>query len=287
MLAQIIIYGIIAGILYSLVASGLALLFGVMKYLNIAHGSFMMIGGYICYSLFTYWHMDPFVSILLVIPTMLLLGFIVYRLLFSPLSKFPQGLRMGNSMLITFGLALVLDNVGILLWTSEIRTVTTSYTGATFQLLGIRLPLISLAVLGLTLLAIVALHLFLNRTYFGKAIRATAQDWETANLTGVNIDHTYLVSCCISLALAGIAGTAVAMMYSITPSGGLEWLLTAMVVLVLAGLGNIKEVFIAGLLLGFVEQLSVFSIGGQYRAVVGLIVFVVILVLRPQGLFRR
>jgi len=287
MAGQIIAYGIMIGVFYGLVAVGLALLFGVMRYMNIAHGSFMMIGGYICYSLFTYWHMDPFVSILLVIPTMLLLGFIVYRLLFSPLSKFPQGLRMGNSMLITFGLALVLDNVGILLWTSEIRTVTTSYTGATFQLLGIRLPLISLAVLGLTLLAIVALHLFLNRTYFGKAIRATAQDWETANLTGVNIDHTYLVSCCISLALAGIAGTAVAMMYSITPSGGLEWLLTAMVVLVLAGLGNIKEVFIAGLLLGFVEQLSVFSIGGQYRAVVGLIVFVVILVLRPQGLFRR
>lgn len=287
MFAQIIAFGIIAGILYSLVASGLALLFGVMKYLNIAHGSFMMIGGYICYSLFTYWHIDPFISILVVIPAMLLLGIFVYRFLLAPLSKFPPGLRMGNSMLVTFGLALVLDNLGILVWTSEIRTVTTSYSGATLQLGAVRLPLISLAVLGLTLLAIAALHLFLSRTYFGKAIRATAQDWETANLTGVNIDRTYLASCCISLVLAGIAGTAVALMYSITPSGGFEWYITAMVVLVLAGLGNIREVFIAGLLLGFVEQLSVFFIGGQYRAVVGLVVIVVILTLRPQGLLRR
>lgn len=287
MVAQVITYGIIVGILYSLIAIGLALLFGVMRYLNIAHGSFMMIGGYISFWLFTLWGVDPFVSILVVIPAMLLMGFIVYRVLFSPLSKFPEGLRMGNSMLITFGLILVLDNTATLLWTSDVKTITTFYSGVTLQVLGVRLPLISLAVIGLTLLVVFALHLFLSRTYFGKSIRATAQDWETANLMGINIDRTYLVSCGISVALAGIAGTTVALIYSISPSGGLGWLLIALVVVTLAGLGNIRAVFVAGLLLGVVEQMSVFFIGAQYRAVVGLVVIVFILVLRPQGLFTR
>jgi branched-chain amino acid transport system permease protein len=190
-------------------------------------------------------------------------------------------------MLITFGLILVIDNVVAFLWTSEPKTITTSYSGQVFEILDVRLPVMRLGVLGVTFIVIIALHLFLNRTYFGKSIRATAEDWEAASLLGINIGRTYLVASGVSIALAGTAGTTIALMYSITPYSGLEWLLTAFVVLVLAGLGNIKEVFIAGLLLGLVEQLSVFFIGGHFRAVVGLVIFVLILILRPQGLFRQ
>jgi len=287
MAAQIIIYGIITGILYGLVAAGLSLLFGVMRYMNIAHGSFLVIGGYISYWFFTLWHVDPFVSIPIVMLAMFLLGLIVYKVSFSPLRKFPEGQRLGNSMLITFGLILVLDNVMCLLWTSDARGITTSYSKVIFELLGVRLPLISLAVIGVTLLVIIALHLFLNRTYFGKSIRATAQNWEAASLLGINIDRTYLVACGVSMALAGAAGSAVVLMYSITPYSGLQWLLTALVVLVLAGLGSIKGIFLAGVLLGIAEQASVFFIGGEYRSVVGLGIFVLILLLKPQGLFRQ
>lgn len=287
MVAQVIVYGIIIGVIYGLVATGLSLLFGVMRYMNIAHGSFLIIGGYISYWLFTLWHMDPFVSIPVVMLAMFLLGLIVYRVLLSPLGKFPEGQRLGNSMLITFGLILVLDNVMCLLWTSDVRAVTTSYSKVVLELLGVRLPLISLAVIGITLIVIIALHLFLNRTYFGKSIRATAQNWEAASLLGINIDRTYLVACGVSMALAGAAGAAVALMYSITPYSGLQWLLRALVVLVLAGLGSIRGVFLAGVLLGVTEQVSVFFIGGEYRAVVGLGIFVLILLLKPQGLFRQ
>jgi branched-chain amino acid transport system permease protein len=287
MAAQIITYGIITGVLYGLVATGLSLLFGVMRYLNIAHGSFLVIGGYISYWLFTLWHVDPFISIPVVMLAMFLLGLIVYKVSFSPLRKFPEGQRLGNSMLITFGLILVLDNVMCLLWTSDARAITTSYSKVIFELLGVRLPLISLAVIGVTLIVIIALHLFLNRTYFGKSIRATAQNWEAASLLGINIDRTYLVACGVSVALAGAAGTAVVLMYCITPYSGLQWLLTTLVVLVLAGLGSIKGVFVAGVLLGITEQASVFFIGGEYRAVVGLGIFVLILLLKPQGLFRQ
>ena len=287
MVAQIVAYGIITGVFYGLLTVGLALLFGVMKYLNIAHGSFIIIGGYISFWLFTLLDIDPFVSIPVVMLVMFVLGLIVYRVLFSPLGKFPEGLRLGNSMLITFGLILVLDNAGTLIWTSEVKTITTSYSGTTLKLFGTLLPLTGLAMFGVTLIVIIGLHLFLNRTYFGKSLRATAEDWEAASLLGININRTYLISCGISMALSGIAGTGVALMYSIQPHSGLDWMLTALIVLVLAGLGNIKGVFAAGLLLGLVEQVSVLFVGGHYRAVVGLVIFVLILILRPEGLLRR
>ena len=287
MIVQTLVYGVILGAFYGLVAIGLALLFGVMKYLNLAHGSFMMIGGYICYWIFALWHVDPIVSIPLVMVIMSLIGSILYKVLFSRLTKAPEGQRMNNSMLITFGLILVLDNSAVAFWTSDVRTVSTSYFGTTLELFGIKFPLTGLIIIGLTLLVIVGLHLFLSRTYLGKSIRATAQDWEAANLLGVNINRTYLISCGISIALAGIAGTGVAVMYTLSPDIGLGWVLFAMVVMVLAGLGNIKEVFLAGLIMGILEQLSAVFIGGHYRGIVSLAVFILILVVRPQGLFQR
>jgi branched-chain amino acid transport system permease protein len=287
MIVQTLVYGVILGAFYGLVAIGLALLFGVMKYLNLAHGSFMMIGGYICYWIFALWHVDPIVSIPLVMVIMFLIGSILYKVLFSRLIKAPEGQRMNNSMLITFGLILVLDNSAVAFWTSDVRTVSTSYFGTTLELLGVKLPLTGLIIICLTLLVIVGLYLFLSRTYLGKSIRATAQDWEAANLLGVNIDYTYLISCGISIALAGIAGTGVAVMYTLSPDIGLGWVLFAMVVMVLAGLGNIKEVFLAGLIMGILEQLSAVFIGGHYRGIVSLAVFMLILVVRPQGLFKR
>lgn len=287
MIDQIIAYGIMLGVFYGLVAVGLALLFGVMKYLNIAHGSFLVLGGYFAYWLFTLWGVDPFLSLPLVMGAMFVIGIVVYYFLFSPLGKFPEGQRLGNSMLITFGLIMILDNLLAFLWTTDPKTIAVSYSGQSLEFLGVRFPLVRLAVLSVTAVIILALHLFLTRTYFGKSLRATAEDWEAASLLGININRTYLIACGLSIALAGAAGISVAMMYSITPYSGLEWLLTALVVLVLAGLGNIREVFAAGVILGLVEQLSIFFIGGQYRTVVGLVVFVIILLLRPQGLFKR
>jgi branched-chain amino acid transport system permease protein len=287
MIAQIITYGIIIGIFYGLVAVGLSLLFGVMKYMNIAHGSFVVIGGYISYWLFALWKVDPFLSLPVVLVIMFALGLVVYGLVFSPLKRFAEGQRLGNSMLITFGLVLVLDNLVAFLWTSDVMTITAPYSGEVLQVLGVRVPLIGLGVMGVTFVLVGALHLFLSRTYIGQSIKATAQDWEAASLLGVSINRTYLIACGISVALAGAAGTAVVLMYSVSPYSGLEWMLISMIVLVLAGLGNIRDVFLAGLLLGLLEQAGIFLLGGQYRAVVGLVFFVLILTVRPRGLFTR
>jgi hypothetical protein len=181
-LPQVLAYGIILGMFYGLLTIGLALLFGVMKYLNIAHGSFMMIGGYASYWLFTLWHVDPIVSIPVVMVLMFLLGCVLYKVLFSSLSKASEDRRINSSLIMTFGLILILDNTATALWRTDIRTINASYSGVMLELLGVRLPVTGLIVVGLTILAIIALHLFLGRTYLGKSIRATAQDWEAARV---------------------------------------------------------------------------------------------------------
>jgi branched-chain amino acid transport system permease protein len=286
-LPQILAYGIILGVFYGLVTVGLSLLFGVMKYLNIAHGSFMMLGAYASYWLFMLWDVDPILSIPLVMLLMFLVGCLLYKLLFSRLSKVSEDVRINSSMIMAFGLILILDNSAIALWTTNIKILNTSYTSTMLEFMGIRIPLTGLIVIGLTSLAILALHLFLGRTYLGKSIRATSQDWEAASLLGTNIDRIYLVSCGISLALAGLAGACFALTYPISPDIGLRWVLFAMVVLVLAGMGKIKEVFLAGLIMAMLEQLSSVVIGAEYRGIVSLAVFILILIFKPQGLFEK
>jgi branched-chain amino acid transport system permease protein len=137
------------------------------------------------------------------------------------------------------------------------------------------------------LLVILILHLLLHRTYFGKAVRATAEDWEAAELSGIDVRFTYLVTFALGAALAGLSGALVSVGYSITPSIGLAWTLKALVVVVLAGLGSVFGSFVAGLLLGVVEALSVLANVAPYREVVGLAMFLAVLLLRPRGLFGR
>ena len=151
--------------------------------------------------------------------------------------------------------------------------------------MGVALPYTRLAGLILALLTILALHQLLQRTYFGKAVRATAEDWEAASVAGIDVQRTYLITFALGAALAGMAGTLVSIQYSIAPTVGIAWTLKALVVVVLAGLGSIFGAFAAGLLLGVAEQISVFILGAAYREVVGLVLFLLVLVLRPQGLF--
>ena len=284
---QILTYGIMVGSLYALIGMGFSLIFSVMKYVNIAQGTFIMLGGYACFFLFKYLRIDPYISIPAVMIIMFLIGMALYKVLFSRLMDLPVGLRLNNSMLITFGLIWVLDNLVTLVWTSDVRSVTTSYTGEVINMAGVRLSYTGTAVVVLAVIFITALHLLLTRTYFGKAVRAATQDAEAAGLSGINVHRTFLISCGIGIALAGVAGVVVAVSYYISPSGGLAWLLVAMVVVVLAGEENVNWVFPAGLLVGLVEAVSVFVTGASYREVVSLLLFITVLVFKPEGLFAK
>ncbi len=285
---QTIAYGILVGALYGLIALGLGLIMGIMKFLNIAHGSFLILGGYVCYWLFTLWGIDPYLSTPLVIVVMFLMGLLLYKLTLSPLLKLPHmGIRIDNSLLITFGVIYVLDNAMNSIWSPDVRSVITSYTGEVLTIFGARLALTGLYGLGIAVIVAVALYFILNRTYFGKHVRAATQDVDAASLSGINVGRTYLISCGIAVALAGVAGVVIVSSYSITPTSGLSWLLIGIVVMVLAGEENINAILPAGIILGLIESLSVFVVGPQYREAVALVIFIIVLIFRPQGLFYR
>ena len=285
---QTVLIGIVIGAIYGLVALGFGLIMGVMKFVNIAHGSFIIIGGYIAYWFFTLLNIDPYLSIPAVVLVMFAMGLILYRLLFSPLLKYPRAeMRLDKSLLITFGVTWILDNTVTVLWTPDTRSIVTSYTGSTIDILGAKLGLTGLAGLILAVLAAVVLHVLLTRTYFGKHVRAATEDSGAASLSGVNVQGTYLISCGIATALAGVAGVVIVSSYSITPSGGLNWLLTAMVVIVLAGEGNITYILPAGLVLGLVQSISTLIVSSAYQQPISLIIFILVLMFRPEGLFAR
>ncbi len=286
-IVQNLIFGIFVGSIYGIAAVGLALVFGVMKMLNVAHGELLMVGGYVSFWMFQAAGIDPFVSLLISAPLMFLFGIVLNQLLFRRLAKFDTETKIRNSLLISFGLVLILQNLAQQLWTADERSIQMAYSGTGINILGIALPYTRIADLILALLVVLALQLFLSRTYLGKAIRATAEEWESAILVGVNIRRIYVVTIGLSAALAAIAGALVAIGYGISPTIGLQWTLKALVVVILAGTGSIFGVFPAGLLLGVGEAFSGIIAGAAYREVFGLLIFVVILIIRPQGLFGR
>jgi branched-chain amino acid transport system permease protein len=284
-LTQQLILGLLVGGLYGLAAAGLSLTFGVLRVLNVAHGELIMLGGYGSFWLFTLWRVDPFVSLAAVGPAMFVFGLILYGALFQFVVKADEETRIKNSLLIGFGLTLVLHALAIRLWTADERAVTTAYSGAVLRLGGLAIPWLRLSSLVLAFAILIALHLFLAKARWGRAIRATAEDWQAAALMGIPVGKTYLLAFALGTALAGIAGGLISVSYAISPSIGLEWTLKALVVIVLAGLGSLFGSFAGGIILGLAEAMSVVFLGGPYREVVGLILFLIVLLVRPQGLF--
>jgi branched-chain amino acid transport system permease protein len=287
LLIQQLLLGILIGGLYGLAAAGLSLVFGVLKVLNVAHGELIMLGGYGSFWLFALLGVDPFVSLALVLPVSLLLGLGLYWALFGFVVRADEETRVKNSLLIGFGLALALHALAIRLWTADERSIPTPYGGAVIGLGGLSIPVVRLVSLAVAFALIGGLHLLLTRWRWGQAIRATAEDWEAALLTGIDVRRAYLLAFAIGTGLAGAAGTLVSVGYSVSPSIGLEWTLKALIVVVLAGLGSMLGTFVGGLVLGVAEAASAAAFGGPYREVVGLIIFVVVLVVRPHGLFGR
>jgi branched-chain amino acid transport system permease protein len=286
-LAQQLVLGLLIGGLYGLAAAGLSLVFGVLKVLDVAHGELIMLGGYAAFWTVAILGLDPFVSLVLVIPLSLLFGIGLYAGLFGFVVRADEETRIKNSLLIGFGLGLALHALAVQLWTADERSIVIGYGGGAITVAGLSIPVLRLVNLLIAFALIGGLHLLLARWRWGKAIRATAEDWQAALLTGIDVRKAYLLAFAIGTGLAGAAGTLVSIGYSVSPSIGLEWTLKALIVVVLAGLGSMIGTFVGGLVLGVAEAASAAAFGGPYREVVGLVLFVVVLVLRPRGLFGR
>ncbi len=286
-LLQTLASGLLTGALYGVGALGLSLAFGVLKVLNVAHGELIMIGGYATFFLFSLLGLDPFLSIGIVFAILVVLGLVLHALLFRHVVRLGEEDRIKNSLLISFGLTLILHTLAVTFFTADDRSIATGYASQALNLGNVRLAVVRLAGLAVAVLAVFLLERFMTRTIWGKALRATSEDWVTAALTGIDVRRVYFVAFAIAAGLAGITGVLVAVSFSVNPSIGLQWTLKALIVVVLAGLGSMRGTLFAGLLLGLAEALSSYQFGGEYREVVGLIIFLVVLSVRPQGLFGR
>lgn len=283
---QTIVSGILVGALYGLAALGLSLAFGVLKVLNVAHGELIMLGGYAAFYLFSLLGFDPLVSLPIVFAMLAVLGLILYAFMFRHIVKLDEENRIKNSLLLGFGLTLILQTAAVRLFSADDRGIITSYSSSAWELGSTRFPLVRVAGLVVAVVAVFLLERFLKRTYWGKALRATSEDWVTAALAGIDIRRVYVLAFSIAAGLAGITGILIGLGFSVNPYIGLQWTLKALIVVVLAGLGSMWGTLLGGILLGLAEALSsLFLISGAYREIVGLLLFLIVLSLRPQGLF--
>lgn len=286
LLAQTFVNGINIGALYGLAAVGLSLTFGVMKILNVAHGEFLMIGGYFAFWFFTLMGVDPFISLPLIFISLFVIGAIFYKIFFATISRLHEEVKIKNSLLVGFGLFLVVPQIARFLWTGDERAITPNYSGDSFPFLNVHVANVPFYGFLVSVVVILALHLLLTKTYFGKSVRGTSENWKAAKLMGINVDRTYMITFSLGAAIAGLAGVLVGLTQSLLPDVGMEWTLKVLVVVVLAGIGSVGGAFFAGLILGVVEAVGAIFMG-PYAVALGLVIFLAILMFRPQGLFGK
>lgn len=278
MVVQVIVSGLLVGGLYALVALGLSLVFGVMRVINVAHGTLLMLGAYVTYWLFALAGMNPFVSLLISVPVLFVVGVVLQRLFVFRVVCAPEL----SSLLLTFGMSIVIANLAMLAWSADYRSV--EFLTGSFVLgdIAVSKPrfVSFLVALAITSLA----FFFLHRTRIGKAIRATSQHREMAQVCGINVRRIDLITFGLGAALAGAGGSLVSVMFAVYPEMGQVYVFKSFLVIVLGGAGNYPGAFFGGLLLGMVEGLASLFLTAQLSEVIAYVLLVVVLLLRPQGL---
>jgi len=275
--------GILLGGLYCLLGIGMTLIFGVMRIINACHGDLLMIAMYMAFFLFTATKLDPFVSILVAAPALFAIGCGIY----SGLIRRMRGEFEESSLILTWGIALVLENLFTLAFSADYRSIVTRYSTGTLTLAGISLSIAMAVSFAVAILLTSALYWFLLRSNLGRAIRAIAENRSAAQLMGINVERVQMISYGIGAALAGAAGAAFSSVFYMFPAIGGQFTVKAFEVIVLGGLGNVVGAFFAGILLAVAESLGAIFISSGLKDAVGFLIFVLVLIFRPAGLFGR
>ncbi len=283
LLAQVLVNGILLGGLYAVMALGLALVWGVLNIVNLAHGAFIMLGGYVSWHLYTYLHIDPFVGLPITAAIMYALGYAIQRGLLNLIVRAP----MFNTLLITFGLEVLLTYLAQLAFSADFRTINPSYSGTNWQVGPVVLPRVRVAAFGMAIVLTVGMWLFLLHTRLGRAIRATAQNLVAARLYGVEPRHLYATTFAIGIALAGAAGGLYATVSQLNPYIGGVLTAKSFAIAIIGGLDNPLGVLVGGLFLGIVESLTTLYIGPTYADVASFGILVLVLIVRPTGLLGK
>ncbi len=280
---QSLLNGILTGGVYGLVAVGLSLIFGVMNIINFAHGSLMMIAMYATFWAWSLFALDPYASLLISVPLLFVLGALVQKFLVAPIVDAPEH----NQLLLTLGVALVLENLALFAWKADPRFVQTAYLRVNYFLGPITIKQVHLTAFLASVLITLLLYVLLSRTDLGKAIRAASQDREGATLMGINVRRIYWISFGIGAATVGAAGTLITPFFPVDPHVGSLFVITAFVVVVLGGMGSFVGALLGGLIVGVGESLGAMVLPGSMKQMVAFVLFVLILLFKPNGLFGR
>lgn len=273
--------------IYALVALGLNLIYGAMRLLNVAHGEIMMLGAYIAFGLFTAWQVSPLISMFPAMIVAAALGWLCYELLIRRLSRTPALVQRieANSLLVFFALSVILQNLGALAFSANARSY--NYMDSLVQIGAVSVGLNRLVIIAVSVAATAAVMLFFRFGITGLAIRALIQQRDAASLVGIQADKVNRVIFCLGFALAALAGSLVSMVESITPFSGFPFTIAAFFVIILGGLGSIGGSMVGALLLACVEVYGGALTSPAYRSILLYGVFILVLFVRPQGLFGR
>lgn len=284
-LLQATINGILMGGIYGLTAVGLTLVFGVMKVINFAHGSFLMVGMFASYWLCSLTGLNPYLALIFVVPFSFIIGFCTQAILIKPIFKKEKGVREPlGVLLLTTGLWLLLDNLALLLFGPDYRTLKTSYSGSSYQLSNILINAPRLYAFVGMVIGSFSLYFFLKRTTTGKAIRATAQDRDAAGLMGINIYRIYNIAFGMGVGLTGFVGGLLTIFFYIFPTVGVSFNIKAFIIVVLGGLGSIPGALIGGLVLGIIDSIGAQFMHATWTAVISYVIFLLVLFFKPEGI---
>ncbi len=278
---QILINVVLFGTMYGLAAIGLSLIYGTMGIIFIAQGTVIVLAAYACYFVFSLLSVDPFLSILIIVPLSMIFGFGVYHVLF----RGATGGDKVNSLLIAFGFMAFFETLMLIMWTPNPRAVTTRYTSQGIEFLGINVSFTRLMAFILSIISVSALTLFLKKTFLGKAVRAAAYDLEAATLVGISPHRVNGIAFAIGMGLAAVTGVAVSTIYPFDPYYGFDFSLKAMIAMALGGIGSASGAFLGGILLGVIEQLASFFVSGAWADAIAYAIFLAVLMFKPEGLF--
>lgn len=281
---EALIQGILLGGFYAVMVLGFSVIWGVMGVINLAHGEYLMVGAYMAWALSNAFGMDPFVSMLVIIPVMFVVGYVIQLVLINRIVERPHLM----ALLVTFGLGIAIANTVKLLYTADPKYINISYGGAT-EIAGLTFPIVKSLIFIASLVIMFALALFLKRSRLGKSIRAAAQNKNAARIVGIEINQVYAITAGICIALTAAAGAMISLVVPVFPFMGPPFTLKAFTITALGGLGRIPGALIGGLVLGITEVMIarfVPGIGTNLGVAISFVLLVIVLIVRPQGILQ-
>lgn len=284
LLLQSLIGGIIMGAIYALLGVGFSLTWGVMKVINISHAAFGLLGAFLAYTFLKRWGLDPVVSLAFTVPFLFVAACFVYRFVISPVTRAKEVIV--SSMIITFGLAIILENLMLLVWGADPRLLTTSYTSKVVIVGPLYFQYSPMIGFFMAVIGVAAIHIFLKKTYTGKAVRAAWQQPDAAQLYGINLKSISMIAFGLAVASAGAGGLGMALLYSFEPHSHNIWLVNLFLVVIVGGVGNVLGTAAAGLTIGVITGLSLAFLPYQWVNLLTFGLLMIILLIRPQGLFQ-